>query len=456
MRPVRLEFEGFTAFRAPTTVDFDGADLFALTGPTGSGKTSVLDAIVFALYGTIPRLADQRAVAPIIAQGMAEARVRLDFTVGVDEYTATRVVRRTRSGGANTAEARLEAAGEVLSGNAEEVTAKVGQLLGLSYEHFTKCVVLPQGEFARFLHDKPRDRQDLLVSLLDLGVYGRMAELSNRRFTDAKARAAVLEGRLGDLAAATPEAIATAAARVKRLTALVAELDAAVPELDELNIEVAEATGAAQQLAADATAVGGIRVPDGLDELHDRLTAAAARVADADGEVHRAEAAVASAQAAVLALPDRADLILLREAHDRRATLLERRAKEEVVLAERRSDEAATGDALATAERGLSEARQAEEAAAAAHRGARRSRRPRRGRTMPGLSSRGHDPARDGGRTGARRHEAAPREGRATAPRRAQGTLGGAAGRDRSSHNGDAGRDRARGRRRKTRRRPSA
>ena len=299
---------------------------------------------------------------------MAEARVRLDFTVGVDEYTATRVVRRTRSGGANTAEARLEAAGEVLSGNAEEVTAKVGQLLGLSYEHFTKCVVLPQGEFARFLHDKPRDRQDLLVSLLDLGVYGRMAELSNRRFTDAKARAAVLEGRLGDLAAATPEAIATAAARVKRLTSLVAELDAAVPKLDELNIEVAEATGAAQQLAADATAVGGIRVPDGLDELHDRLTAAAARVADADGEVHRAEAAVASAQAAVLALPDRADLILLREAHDRRATLLERRAKEEVVLAERRSDEAAAGDALATAERGLSEARQAEEAAAAAHR----------------------------------------------------------------------------------------
>ena len=94
MRPVRLEFEGFTAFRGPTVVDFDGAELFALTGPTGSGKTSVLDAIVFALYGTVPRL-DRREVAPVISQGLAEARVRLDFTVGNDAYVATRVVRRT-------------------------------------------------------------------------------------------------------------------------------------------------------------------------------------------------------------------------------------------------------------------------------------------------------------------------------------------------------------------------
>src|SRR5690606_15605199 len=52
VRPVRLEVEGFTTFRAPTVVDFTGADLFALVGPTGSGKTSVIDALTFALYGS--------------------------------------------------------------------------------------------------------------------------------------------------------------------------------------------------------------------------------------------------------------------------------------------------------------------------------------------------------------------------------------------------------------------
>ena len=51
MRPVRLELEGFTAFRERTVVDFAGVDLFALTGPTGAGKSSVIDAMIFALYG---------------------------------------------------------------------------------------------------------------------------------------------------------------------------------------------------------------------------------------------------------------------------------------------------------------------------------------------------------------------------------------------------------------------
>ena len=61
MRPVRLVAEGFSAFRDPIDVDFDGADFFALVGPTGSGKSSILDAICFALYGSVPRYGDDRA-----------------------------------------------------------------------------------------------------------------------------------------------------------------------------------------------------------------------------------------------------------------------------------------------------------------------------------------------------------------------------------------------------------
>ncbi|MDP8959775.1 MAG: AAA family ATPase, partial [Actinomycetota bacterium] len=95
MRPLRLRLEGFTAFREPAEIDFEEVDLFALTGGTGSGKTSVLDGIGFALYGSVPRYDNQNLVAPVITQGKVEARVSLDFTVGVDRYTAARVVRRT-------------------------------------------------------------------------------------------------------------------------------------------------------------------------------------------------------------------------------------------------------------------------------------------------------------------------------------------------------------------------
>ena len=93
MRPVRLEVEGFTVFREPLVVDFAGADLFALVGATGAGKTSIIDAVTFALYGSVPRLDDKRAVAPVISQNLTEATVRLDFTVDGVAHTAVRVVR---------------------------------------------------------------------------------------------------------------------------------------------------------------------------------------------------------------------------------------------------------------------------------------------------------------------------------------------------------------------------
>ena len=84
MRPVRLEVEGFTVFRSATAVDFSGTDLFALVGPTGAGKTSIIDALTFALYGSVPRLDDRRAVAPVICRGRVDpegtgARIRAEI-----------------------------------------------------------------------------------------------------------------------------------------------------------------------------------------------------------------------------------------------------------------------------------------------------------------------------------------------------------------------------------------
>ncbi|MEY2570188.1 MAG: repair protein SbcC/Rad50, partial [Acidimicrobiaceae bacterium] len=220
MRPRRLELEGFGAFRDRTEVDFDGVELFALSGPTGSGKSTVIDAICFALYGSIPRYDDRRLVAPAISQGLPEAKVRLDFTIDGASFTAVRVVKRTKSG-ATTKEARLEDGdGNVLAGNEKELTAAVESLLGLTYEHFTKCVVLPQGDFARFLHDKPDKRQELLVELLDLGVYGTMAGLAHERARDAQRDARAADDRLGALADATVEARAAAELRAEQLASL--------------------------------------------------------------------------------------------------------------------------------------------------------------------------------------------------------------------------------------------
>ena len=194
MRPLRLDLAGFTVFREPTTIDFTDADFFALVGPTGSGKSTVLDAICFALYGTVPRWADKRAIANALAPSCVEARVRLVFESAGVRYALPRVVRRDGKGAVTTRGAAMEALpagfdlgrldaglstedlGEVVAGTPSEVDDAVLDVVGLPYEQFTKCVVLPQGEFAAFLHAKPADRQRILVNLLGLDVYGRIRE----------------------------------------------------------------------------------------------------------------------------------------------------------------------------------------------------------------------------------------------------------------------------------------
>ncbi|MGH9272830.1 MAG: AAA family ATPase, partial [Ilumatobacteraceae bacterium] len=98
MRPRRLELEGFGAFRAPTVVDFTDVELLALVGATGAGKSTLIDAVTFALYGSVARYDDRKAVAPVINQLSTRARVRLEFELGDETYTVVRVVQRTARG----------------------------------------------------------------------------------------------------------------------------------------------------------------------------------------------------------------------------------------------------------------------------------------------------------------------------------------------------------------------
>src|SRR6476661_5034338 len=108
MRPLRLDLHGFTVFREPTTVDFTDADFFVLVGATGAGKSTVLDAICFALYGTAPRWGDRRRIENALAPSSSEARVRLVFEAGGARFVASRVVRRDGKGRVSTSHAGLE------------------------------------------------------------------------------------------------------------------------------------------------------------------------------------------------------------------------------------------------------------------------------------------------------------------------------------------------------------
>src|SRR5947199_10767994 len=112
MRPVILDMNGFAAFRAPARVDFTDASFFALVGPTGSGKSTVIDAMTFALYGSVPRWDNKATVALALPPTANRGTVRLVFDLhtpeGVERYQAVRDLRRAASGAVTVRAARLE------------------------------------------------------------------------------------------------------------------------------------------------------------------------------------------------------------------------------------------------------------------------------------------------------------------------------------------------------------
>ena len=301
MRPVRLEMEGFASFRAPTTVDFEGTDYFALIGPTGSGKSTVIDAMVFALYGSAPRWGRSNSVQYALAPTTTRATVRLVFDVGEQRYQVAREVRRSgqsiqqksavleRFDDPSQATATTETT-DVLASEVRDVTPAVETLLGLSFDDFTKAVVLPQGRFAEFLNATVGDRQDILLKLLGAHQYDIVMRAASARRSTADTAVARLEARLGDLGAATPEAAQAAASRVEELRLLRERTDTLITALDRARAEAHETAAAATQAQDTVERLLAVRIPAGITDLAQRADAVRAEVEASQATARRREA----------------------------------------------------------------------------------------------------------------------------------------------------------------------
>ncbi|MGW1509684.1 AAA family ATPase [Streptomyces sp. NPDC002394] len=230
MRLHRLEITAFGPFGATQKVDFDAlsaAGLFLLHGPTGAGKTSVLDAVCFALYGSVPgvRQSPGTSLRSDHAPAGTYTEVLLELTVGDRRLEITRRPAqqrpKKRGGGFTTEKAQTwlreydpttgEWAG--LSRSHQEIGEEITQLVGMSREQFCQVVLLPQGDFAAFLRADAEKRARLLGRLFDTrrfaAVEERLAELrkaAREQVEDGDARLLALAHRMtqaaGGLAAA--------------------------------------------------------------------------------------------------------------------------------------------------------------------------------------------------------------------------------------------------------------
>lgn len=301
MRPITLAVSGFTCFRDDQpSLDFSGLDLFAIAGPTGAGKSSVLDAITYALYGKVPRMGGQRT-KELISHGRDRMTVTLAFAVNGDRYVVSRTTRRSGNGVCQLD--RLVPGGrENVASGVTSVNDAARRLVGLDYDAFTQAVVLPQGEFARFLKGAAADRRRILQELLRLTVYNRMREMARQRCVTARARVDVIEQQLQPHALVTLEAVAQLEAERSSLVARVADLqrgaDAARQHRDALAAHIqlardiaerrAELTGVLQERPAHDSRMARLersrrakQLAGSLDRLERDTATHAARVREA-------------------------------------------------------------------------------------------------------------------------------------------------------------------------------
>lgn len=164
MRPLTVRMSGLRSYRSEETIDFSDVGLMAIVGDTGAGKSSILEALFFALYGGCTW--DHRAVVPLIADGCEVMQVELTF---VAEGRTWKVFRSaSRSGAQSRHELSCIEDPSVRFDNDGPVTTEIQRLVGLDRDAFLRTVVLPQGRFQALLQATKGDRTAILKGIFRL------------------------------------------------------------------------------------------------------------------------------------------------------------------------------------------------------------------------------------------------------------------------------------------------
>lgn len=295
MRPLALEVEGLTAFRHPQSVDLADLDLFVITGPTGAGKSSVLDAMTLALYGRVCRAERPAELKDLITHNSKVAKVQLDFEVGGKRY---RITRRLPSRGSPAAVLEREEDGELLldveASGARAIDRRIEDLLGLDFDAYTKAVLLPQGRFHEFLSGEASNRRTILTRLLELERYAQMGSLARQKAREMEIRLEGWKTRLDeDYADATAESLAEARERVVQTESKASGLEASFSAINTAVDQVRVCEERIQSLRAAVEPIEGLMTEiqtlrEGLSTVNRRERESAAALDGAQEALDRA------------------------------------------------------------------------------------------------------------------------------------------------------------------------
>ncbi|NKF50386.1 hypothetical protein G3R49_07330 [Shewanella sp. WXL01] len=216
MKILSLRFKNINSLKGEWKIDFTQSPfidngLFAITGSTGAGKTTILDAICLALYHRTPRIATiSKTTNELMTRGCADCLAEVEFEVKGQGYRAFWSQRRSRGKvDGNLQDAQVELAtlqeGKVLASQIKHKSELLESITGLDFARFTKSMMLSQGQFAAFLNANANDRAELLEELTGTEIYGLISQKVHQDFSDSKQQLALLKAKSDNVAVLSDE-----------------------------------------------------------------------------------------------------------------------------------------------------------------------------------------------------------------------------------------------------------
>ncbi len=198
MRPITLKIKGINSFNKMQEINFNTLTeygLFGIFGDTGAGKSSIIDCITLALYGEIARYHGLRENSNFLNINCDKGEVYFEFSVRYNKGEQVyRIIRKYKKINGKTSSDDVELS-IIKNGQKEiiedksiiEMNSRIKEIIGLSYDDFTRAVVLPQGEFSKFLLLKGKEKREMLARLFLLEEYGdKLSESVNTEKADKK------------------------------------------------------------------------------------------------------------------------------------------------------------------------------------------------------------------------------------------------------------------------------